>query len=339
MKSDELSSWLGELTLRLESVLSREGDRLFVKKPEKRQEPVLTPSPEGFDSKNVYNPAVVKEGNRIYVIYRAESKDESKEECTGRLGLAWSEDGVNFHRLDKPIMIPENDYERVGVEDPRLVKIKDTWVLTYTGYDGVTAKLCLATFKGRISDFLEAEEPWKLWVKKGPIFPKFPPFKDYTKSGAILPIPLESGKFAGKYIMLFGVPNVWFAYADDPTDPSSWKYIDEPLLTPREDFFDNSLVEGGPPLIPLKSGILAIYNSADETPGYRVYKLGAVLLDYQNPLEVLARTQEPFMVPEHEWEERGWVDHVVFLEGMVEHKGKVLLYYGGADRYIGLGTW
>ncbi len=48
-------------------------------------------------------------------------------------------------RYDTPVLIPNSDSESSGIEDPRIVKIDDTYYLTYTAFDGVNAMGALAT--------------------------------------------------------------------------------------------------------------------------------------------------------------------------------------------------
>ena len=77
------------------------------------------------------------------MLYRAQDKAG-----TSRLGYAESNDGLNFTRLPNPVLSPATDYEAGGgIEDPRLVKIGDTYYLTYTGYNKKDAQLCLAVSK------------------------------------------------------------------------------------------------------------------------------------------------------------------------------------------------
>ncbi|WP_449353737.1 glycoside hydrolase family 130 protein [Thermococcus celer] len=123
---------------------------------EKLPGPVLSPSKEGFDSKNTYNPAVVERRGKVVMLYRAEAKGEG---ITGRIGLALSRDGVNFIRHPEPVMEPEYGWERLGVEDPRVVRVGKTYHMTYTGYDGKTARLCIATSKNLLN-----------WKKRGVVF-------------------------------------------------------------------------------------------------------------------------------------------------------------------------
>lgn len=301
--------------------------RPFVKLPQ----PILEPTARGFDSKNVYNIATIRENGTTYMIYRAESDEETANENTGRFGLAWSADGARFERYPQPIVVPEHDYERGGVEDPRIVKAGDTYILTYTGFPGKagywdrTPKLCLATSK----DLLH-------WEKKGPVFPQFSPTGNESKSGAILPEKIKSGPYKGRYVMYFGDSNIWMAHSKDLVH---WTPAEKPVLTPRAGSFDGELVESGPPPIVTKDGILLIYNSAarDET-GNLVYKAGAALFSKSDPSKLIARTDAPFLEPSAAWEKVGYVDEVVFAQGLNIHDGKANLYFGGGDHEIGLAT-
>jgi len=297
----------------------------------KFEEPIMKPAKEGFDSKNIYNMATIREGDTYYMLYRGEDKEETSADCTGRLGLAVSKDGINFKREPNPVLEPDKPYDKQGVEDPRLVKIDDTYILTYTGYDGETAKLCLATSKDL-----------RNWEKKGPIFPKFPAGEDrkadWTKSGAILPEKMKEGPYKGKYIMYFGDTDVWMAYSDDL---ENWDYVKEPVLRPREGKFDSRMVEPGPPPIKTKDGILLLYNSSTKPtkPGekFGAYYAGAALFDLKDPTKLLKRSEKPLVGPTRDWEKKGYVDNVSFVEGLtVSDDGTWNLYFGGADRNIGL---
>jgi len=297
----------------------------------KFKNPIMEPSEEGFDSRNIYNMATIKEGDTFYMIYRGEAKGETAKDCTGRLGLAISHDGKNFIRYPKPILVPDKPYEKQGIEDPRLIKVEDKYYLSYTAYDGDTAKLCLATSKDLVN-----------WEKKGPLFPKLPyddivGKENWSKSGAILPEKIKEGPFKDKYIMYFGESYMWMGYSDDL---EHWDYVKEPVIGPREGKFDSRMVEPGPPPIMTKDGILLIYNSSDkpkkEGELFGSYQAGAVLFDPKDPTKVLKRSEKPIIEPTQDWEIDGYVDNVVFAEGLVAHDGKWNLYYGGADHKIGL---
>jgi predicted GH43/DUF377 family glycosyl hydrolase len=76
-----------------------------------------------------------------------------------------------------------------------------------------------------------------------------------------------------------------------------------------------------------------IYNGADDN---LVYRTGVAIFDARNPRKVLYRSDTPIFSPENEWEKVGQVPNVVFVEGMVRNKDRWLIYYGGADKYVGV---
>ena len=96
-----------------------------------------------WQSKNVLNPTAFVKDGKVYLLYRAQDSA-----MTSRLGLAISEDGIHFKKQPSPIFFPANDtvlkYEwKGGVEDPRIIAMPDSgYLLTYTSYDGKTARLC-----------------------------------------------------------------------------------------------------------------------------------------------------------------------------------------------------
>lgn len=271
--------------------------------------PILSPKGTSFEAKAVFNPAAIVANDTIYLFYRAEDwRGHRKWNGTSRIGLAYSVDGIHFTRRPEPVITPEFDYETPGgCEDPRIVKIKDTYYLTYTAYDSRYAKLSLATSQ----DLMH-------WVKKGIIIPW-----EWTKAGAIL-----SEKINGKYIMYFGDKSIWIAYSDDLLN---WTVDENPVLEPREGYFDNRIVEPGPPPIILDEGILLIYNGSNKE---HHYETGWVLFSKDNPKKILKRSETPILSLSENWERFGQVPNVIFAEGLVQYKNVWYLYYGAADTYV-----
>lgn len=145
--------------------------------------PILSPDPESsWSSAYLYNPTAIVLEDTVFLLYRAQNINK-----TSSIGLAWSNDGTTFTRLSGPIVYATEPYEQIGgCEDPRLVRVNGTFYLTYTAYDNVTARLCLATSQ----DLLK-------WKKYGPIFPDWSdvvfsdidipsPRINFTKSAAIV---------------------------------------------------------------------------------------------------------------------------------------------------------
>jgi predicted GH43/DUF377 family glycosyl hydrolase len=196
--------------------------------------------------------------------------------------------------------------------------------LTYTGYNGKDAQLCLAT-----------SADLRTWARTGVIMPAYKGTwnKKWTKSGAIVP-----QKIADKYWMYYlGTVNdkdeMGVASSSDLihwSDASS-----TPVLPRREKMFDSRVVEPGPPPLITEKGILLIYNGADDN---LVYRTGWVLFDKLDPTKVLARSATPIFEPVHAWEKQGQVPNVVFVEGLTRSGSKLTLYYGAADTCCGAAT-
>jgi beta-1,2-mannosidase len=100
-------------------------------------QPIMSPGGEGWESVGTFNPAGTLHKGKIVMLYRAQDKAG-----TSRLGYAESSDGLQFTRLPNPVLSPETNYEAGGgIEDPRLVKVGDTYYLTYTRYNRKDAQL------------------------------------------------------------------------------------------------------------------------------------------------------------------------------------------------------
>lgn len=281
--------------------------------------PVIDPRGGGWESAGTFNPAVIQYGDKIVMLYRAQDK-----QGTSRLGYAESTDGLRFTRRDEPVLSPEATYEKDGgVEDPRLVQFGDTYYLTYTGYNKTDAQLCLATSKDLIH-----------WERKGVIIPvnKGNWNVKWTKSGAIVP-----EKINGKYWMYFlgtSADNRDQAGLAESEDLLHWTEATKtPALPVRSGQFDSRVAEPGPAPIVTKDGIVLIYNGADDN---LVYRTGIAVFDRSDPRKLLSRSDEPVFAPEKNWEKVGQVPNVVFVEGMLKQKNRYLLYYGGADKYVGV---
>jgi len=281
--------------------------------------PILSPQGDGWESAGTFNPAVIIHQGKFVMLYRAQDKDG-----TSRLGYAESRDGIHFTRRSEPVLSPEADYEKDGgVEDPRLVKIGETYYLTYTGYNKKDAQLCLATSQDLIH-----------WERKGVILPAYKGHWNvgWTKSGAIVP-----EKIDGKYWMYFlgtradKTDQMGLAYS---TDLLHWaEATNTPVLPRRAGQFDSRVVEPGPPPILTPRGIVLIYNAADDK---LVYRTAAAIFDRKDPRKAIFRSDKPILEPEKEWEKVGQVPNVVFVEGMARKGNRYLFYYGAADKYIGV---
>ncbi len=277
--------------------------------------PIITPQGDSWEAKDVFNPAAWSDGETIYMLYRAEdSTGIGIWNGTSRIGLGTSTDGYQFDRHPVPVYEPVSEWELPGgAEDPRIAKIDDTFYLTYTAYDGETARQALASSKDLMN-----------WERHGLILPEL----GWTKAGAIVPRQIN-----GRYWMYFGDTNIWVAWSEDLIN---WTPIEEPVMRPREGMFDSRLVEPGPTPLITEHGILMLYNSADEG---LVYRTGQALFDINDPTQLLKRSDDFFMEPDLETEIDGQIPNVVFIEGLAELDGKWFLYYGMGDSGIGVAVY
>jgi predicted GH43/DUF377 family glycosyl hydrolase len=288
--------------------------------------PILRPGNRPWESQFVFNPAAIVKDGLVHLLYRAQGKD-----LQSSIGLAISSDGVHFDRLTKPVLVATEPYELPGgCEDPRVVQVGPTYYMTYTGYDGSSARLCLAT-----------SPDLRTWTKYGPLFPGFQTRgvgKPWSKSGAILTTKVTDAATGRKrYVMYFGDKDIYFAWSDDLLHWTPGP-VDQPVMRPQPGTYSAELLEPGPPpLITANGYVLLIHNAAAHDPdGKLVYRAGQALIDPAAPTQELARLTRPFLVPETPDETAGQVNNVVFVEGLVAYGGEWLLYYGEGDAGVGV---
>jgi beta-1,2-mannosidase len=329
--------------------------------------PVLTPGENVFfcpirkdtvqwEEKDVFNPATVVRNDTLFMIYRAEDS-VGKFAGTSRLGLAWSTDGKHFNRYAEPIFYPDNDDQKKyewegGCEDPRIVEDSaGRYILTYTSFDGKTARLMVASSPDLIH-----------WTKYGPAFSG--KYRDvWSKSGSIVSDYLPDGrivarKINGSYWMYWGDVNIWAATSSDLVHwtPVPYRNNEKPTIElrhnstevaelkivfgPRKKKFDSDLVEPGPPAMYTEKGILLLYNGrnvpsiGDASLAEGTYAASQVLMDKNDPSKLIDRMEQYFMKPDKPYEVNGQVNHVCFIEGLALYKNNWWLYYGTADSRI-----
>ena len=66
------------------------------------------------------------------------------------------------------------------------------------------------------------------------------------------------------------------------------------------------------------------------------YKVGAMLLDLDDPTKILYRAQQPVLEPEKLYENKGYKPGVVYVSGAVIKDENLFVYYGCSDSYVGV---
>ena len=318
---------------------------------------LLSPTKNTFESNGVLNPGIFQEGEDVHIFYRA-----VEDGNYSTIGYAKTNEHLDITERKKyPLIAGEFDYEKQGVEDPRIVKVEDTFYLTYTAYDGVNAMGALATSKdmtrfekkGIITPPINYEE-YKFHLEhcnQDKLNPKYYQYYNLFAQLGIVEekhrllrdkdIVLFPRKIDNKFVMLHriwpGIQIVKFEKWEDLTKEFWEDYIknltDHILMDPFYDFEVNYLGAGCPP-IETEDGWLMIYHGVCETNIGKTYHAAAVLLDIHEPKKVIGRLSYPLFSPSKEWELKGVVNHVVFPTGTALFADDLHIYYGAADKHI-----
>jgi len=308
-----------------------------------------------FENEAVLNPAAIRDEQFVHLFYRAVSNGNYSS-----IGYCKMEGISNVvERFEAPIIFPEYEYEKHGVEDPRIVKIDGLFYLTYTAYDGVNALGALAVSTNLLN-----------WEKKGIIVPQLT-YEEFNilieKNGAIndkylryngnVHILSDDGKelfvwdknviffpkrLNGKMVFLHRIkPDIQILVSIDNLDeltPTFWnKYFlnfkNTIVLAPKYEH-EISYIGGGCPPIETSLGWLIIYHGVHNTLKGFVYSACAALLNLEDPTIEIARLPYPLFYPELHWELRGEVNNVCFPSGAVVFDDTLYIYYGAADEQI-----
>jgi predicted GH43/DUF377 family glycosyl hydrolase len=315
--------------------------------------PILSPlETNHWENLIVCNPGAWYENGVFYLLYRAAGDDENH---VIRFGLATSNDGFNFKRvMDTPCFGPSIEGPDSGcVEDARIVKFDDYFYVTYAfrpfppgqywrfAHDEVLTR----DVGDNAPDFLKRNiansalaitKDFKKWRRLGRITQSHLDDRDVI---------LFPEKVNGKYAMLHR-PKEWVGEGFGPKYPAVWIRFSNDLLNwdePSKVLIEGiegsweEKVGGSTPPIKTDKGWFVLYHGV-EKGGKGYYRVGAMMLDLNDPTKVIARTKNFLMEPEHYYEIDGFYKGCVFPTGNVVKDGILYVYYGGADKYVGVAT-
>jgi beta-1,2-mannobiose phosphorylase / 1,2-beta-oligomannan phosphorylase len=293
------------------------------------ENPIIEPlEAHAWENLATFNPAALYEGGKVHIVYRAMSRDN-----TSVMGYASSVDGIHLEeRLLEPIYVPRADFEakRVaggnsGCEDPRLTVIGGTVYMCYTAYDGTNPPRVAFTSIA-LKDFLA-----KQWRWTEPLLIS-PPGTD-DKDAALFP-----AKIGGKYAFLHRLgSSIWLDFVDNLDEFRSGRFLGgEVLMDPRETAWDSARIGIAGPPIETEKGWLLLYHGVSRRTHH--YSIRAALLSKRNPERILYRTHDTILEPLMRYEKEGIVSNVVFPCGAAVLKGTLFVYYGAADKVIGVAS-
>ncbi len=279
--------------------------------------PLITARDVPYQANAVFNAGIADLGDEVLALVRVES-------TSGRshLIVARSTDGMTDWRFEpRALLHPAQgfDYETNGVEDCRLTWMADleAWGITYTAYSNQGPCVAIATTK----DFKSAD-------RIGVVCPPD------NKNAALFP-----KRFNGLYAMLHrpsvGGGSVWLSYSPDLV---YWGRPQVVIPVRGGPWWDGARVGAGLPPIETEAGWLVIYHGVKHAAGDPIYRLGAALLDLEEPHRLIGRTRRWLLGPQEPYERTGDAPNVVFAAGGFIREGRLWTYYGAADSCICLAT-
>lgn len=292
--------------------------------------PILAPVVDHpWEARGVFNPSPVKRGVITHVLYRALGKPDVLMTPSGisTIGKALTLDGHHFQNR-RQFIIPEEEWERFGCEDPRVTYFEGTYVIFYTALSETPPRPSGIRVGVALSKDLEKIDERHLVT----------PFN--AKAMALFPQRIN-GKITAILTAHTDEPPAKIAIAqcdrlEQLWDPEFWKGWQEEInsfwVNPLR--FDHDHVEVGSPPVKTKDGWLMFYAYIQNYfgGGERVFGIEALLLDLLDPHTIVGRSKGPLMAPEEIYERYGLVPDVVFPTGcLLEKDGRLDLYYGAAD--------
>jgi predicted GH43/DUF377 family glycosyl hydrolase len=316
---------------------------------------ILESTNREFESHSVLNPATIREGDDVHMFYRA-----VKEGNCSSIGYARFDGPLDIaERAKKPVLSPKYKYDKQGMEDPRIVRIGDTYYMTYVAYDGKDTITAYATSrdlkkfkrKGIITPRMSYNVAGRL-MHESEVKEKYFWFESYYKDTIGEDILLRDKdvfffpkKIRGKFVVFHRIiPDIQLAFFRSFSELNNgfWKdYLrnisKHVILEPRY-WHESRNIGGGCPPVETKKGWVVIYHAVEDSNQGKTYHAAAALLDRRDPRKVIGHLKKPLFSPEEEWECRGVVDRVVFPTGTAVFGKRLYIYYGAADKVVAVAS-
>lgn len=213
-----------------------------------------------------------------------------------------------------------NEFMPSYAYDPRLVKVEDTYYVIWC-QDFYGASIGMAKTKD-FKTFVRIENPFLPFNRNAVLFPR---------------------KVDGKFLLLSrpsdsGHTPFGDIFLSESKDLEYWGHHRHVMGRSYNNWWENLKIGGGAAPIELEDGWLLFYHGVTGTCNGYVYSIGGAILDKENPSIVKYRCKEFLITPEKDYEERGFVPNVCFPCATINDSatGKIAIYYGAADSYVGL---
>ncbi len=277
--------------------------------------PVITTDDLSFPCASIFDAGAVIVGGETLLLLTIQSLEGFYSIYPAR-----SSNGEKFIVDDTPILAPLTEgpdaiYEKLGVLDPRITPYNGEYYISYDAYSQYGYRLGLAKTK----DFETIE---RIGINSEPD----------TKSGVIFP-----AKFNDRYARLerpWEGGSIWLSYSPDLI---YWG-ASEIVMKPRSGYWDCDRLGISTTPIPTEAGWLLIYYGVKQTSGGPLFRMGAAILDKDDPARVLGRTNVPILSPREKYERIGDLPNLVYACGAtVSADRTITVYYGASDSCIAMG--
>ncbi|MGB4657690.1 MAG: glycoside hydrolase family 130 protein [Mobilitalea sp.] len=266
----------------------------------------------------IFNSAVVPYQGEFIGVFRAEQTNG-----VPHLYMGYSKDGIHWTYESEKIPFVNEKGEPFMPRyayDPRLVKVEDTYYIIWcTDFYGAALGLAKTTdFK----NFVRLENPFLPFNRNGVFFPK-----KINDNFVLLSRPSDSGHTPFGDVFVSESPDLTF-----------WGKHRHVMSRGNKQWWQSLKIGGGAAPIETSEGWLLFYHGVSGTCNGFVYSMGACILDLENPSVVKYRCENYVLTPEEWYEEKGFVSNVVFpcATLMDAESGKIAIYYGAADSYVGM---
>lgn len=296
--------------------------------------PLVSPGEEGWQARGTFNGSPVKKDGKVHLLFRAlsEEKDHEGERMqVSFIGKTESENGIDFGEKEKFIE-PRNDWDRYGCEDPRVTKVGDKYFITYTALSTYPFRPEGIKVGVAVSNDLESIERRDLATTFNSKAMAFFPERIKGQLAAILTV--HTDRPPAKMAL------VQFDHEDQIWSPDYWEKwygrLNEKIIPFLESEEDHLEVGAAP--VKTEEGWLLIYSYIKNYFSAPEFGVEAALLDENDPKKIIARTEDPILLPEADYETEGQVPGVVFPSGALLEDDRLFLYYGAADTHCCLAT-
>jgi len=290
--------------------------------------PILNPqSGNAWDSLAAFNWSPIEEKGKTTFVYRAMPQSENIAGTDVRfstVGIGTLSKGKVSNR--RIFFKPEFEWEKYGIEDPRITKIGKTYFISYTAIGGNPAGPGNIKAAVALSDDLKKIKARYLATPFNAKAMAFFPRKINGKITAV--VTAHSDEPPSK------VAVISFDTVEDIRSADYWnvwhEHINDCEINPRRK--PDEHIEVGAAPVETPHGWLLVYSHIQHYTSSRpIFGIEAVLLDLNDPTKVIGKTKGPILVSEESYEKFGQVPTIVFPSGVLLKDKTLSIWYGGAD--------